>query len=290
MRQGAAGSRHADMRVPCLAGISEGALLALCAKVPQRTVMLVDAGDCASCDSGGAGAHPAAQTLHRVVELMREAGVPDDILPRFLASAGRTATRGERKDDPLQSRGRARRGLFTALARPPSAPPPAPRGAALSLPSPERRSTVEALQSLAARHGGRLPAALFHRLDVSVGCEGHRVCASACPTGALVRYREEAVGRMGIALDSAACIGCGHCAAVCPEQALQLQPGRGEAAAGHRPLTRFLQRECARCGARFASHANDAETRCERCSKSAQLARAAFATLFPARPRLRDPE
>jgi formate hydrogenlyase subunit 6/NADH:ubiquinone oxidoreductase subunit I len=155
---------------------------------------------------------------------------------------------------------------------------------AFTVPSAERRSIVAALEALARRHGGRVPASLFHRVGVHSACEGHRVCASACPTGALVRYRDDGSRRMGIAFDGAACIGCGHCAAVCPEQALELHHGGGSAQSGHRPLTRFLQRECADCGARFASTANDFETHCERCRKSAQLARSAFTTLFPARP------
>jgi Fe-S-cluster-containing dehydrogenase component len=89
---------------------------------------------------------------------------------------------------------------------------------------------------------------------------------------------------MGIAFDTATCIGCGHCAAACPEQALQIRWGRGEAGRPRQPLTAFAQRECPDCGSRFAARDNDEETRCGRCRRSAGLAYAAFRTLFGARP------
>jgi ferredoxin len=280
----------AEVRVPCVGGMSAGSLLGLCARVPGRTVVIADDGRCASCDSGGA-IHPAAAMLDAAVALMRETGVPDHRLPRLQAREVHGPHRqGASRNDPLQSRGRSRRGFFTALARPATQRDAAPRTAAFTVPSAERRSIVDALESLARRHGGRMPAGLFHRLNVNSACQGHRVCAAACPTGALVRYRDDASRAMGSAFDSAACIGCGHCTAVCPEQALELHHGGGPTHAGHRPVTRFQQRECTDCGARFASTASSAETRCERCRKSARLARAAFATLSSARPRLQDME
>lgn len=284
MRQSMSGPCAPEVRVPCVGGLSGGSLLALCARVPQRTVVIADNGQCASCDSGGS-IHPAAATLQVVVELMREAGVPDERLPRLQArDVWARRGRDSSSDDPLQSRGRLRRGFLTAPAPPATHHAADQRSAAFTMPSTECRSIVAALESLARHSGARMPATLLHRLDVNSACQGHRVCASACPTGALVRYRDDASRCMGIAFDAAACIGCGHCAAVCPQRALELHHGGGSAHAGHRPVTRFLQRECDDCGARFASTASDPETRCERCRKSAQLARAAFTTLFSARP------
>lgn len=278
-----------EIQVPCLGGMSEGDLLALCVRAPGRTVVLADRAECGICDSGGP-AHPAAAMLQRVCALMREAGVPEERLPRLESRLPLGAGR-RREGDPLQSHGRSRRGFFTALARPAAQPrrsnaPVLPH----TSPAPARQAVVDALEALVARHGGRMPPVLFHRLEVGPACRGHRVCASVCPTGALGRYRDDGVGRMGVAFDAAACIGCGGCASVCPEQALGLHLGAGAAGLGRRPLTTFIQSECVDCGARFASRAGDDEARCDRCRKSAQLVRSAFTTLFSARPRLRDME
>lgn len=274
----------AGVRVPCLGGLTEGQLLSLCAGAPDRTVVLADRGACASCDSGAGAQHPAARVLHRVAALMREAGVPDARLPRIETRGAGADAKAAFGEDPLQVHGRARRRFFTAVPRPAIERSKSDARLGPVSPSRERQAVIGALTSLAARHGGRVAPSLFHRVEAGPACRGHRVCASACPTGALVRWRDDGAAAMGIAFDSSACVGCGHCAAVCPEQALQVHRGTGGASTGPRPLTRFAQRACADCGARFASTADAAETRCERCRKSAQLARAAFATLFPARP------
>lgn len=264
------------IRVPCLGGLSEGDLLTFCAQWPQRTLLLADRGTCADCDSGGP-VHPAAAVVRRVTALMREVNVPQERLPRLVRlAAGPVAT------DPMQVAGRARRGFLRALARPATAvaisAPPATGGRA----SRPRQALVQALRALAHRHHGRLPDRLFHRLALGPSCQGHRGCAAACPTGALLRYRDDRAGRVGIAFDTQLCIGCGQCAAACPQQAIRLAPGAGADVAGPRVLSAFRERECADCGARFAAPAQAAETRCVRCRRGAALARSAFATLFPA--------
>ncbi len=276
-------SDSGELRVPCLGGLSEGRLLALCASTDERALVLADRGWCDRCESGGPE-HPARATLQRVVALMAEAGVPASRLPRIETMTLRDGAARAAQRDPMQQQGRARRGLFAALARPVADAPRRQNAPTSSTPSTERQLAIDALQVLAARHGGRMPAALFHRLEVGPACRGHRVCASACPTGALVRYRDDGAARMGLAFDNASCIGCGHCASVCPEEALQVRRGGGEAGRGHRPLTGFMQRECPDCGTRFALKDGEDETRCGRCRKSVQLARSAFQTLFGARP------
>ena len=268
------------LRVPCLGGLPESTLLSLCAA--QARVVLVDRGWCAACESGG-GAHSAQPTLDRVNGWLAQAGVPAPLRPHIAPVAPGLATQ-RAGTDPMQSQGRARRGFFAALARPASEVPRSACAPARSEPSGRRQQTLASLQVLTQRHGGHMPSALFHRLDVAAACRGHRVCASACPTGALVRWRDDGAARMGLAFDNASCIGCGHCAAVCPEQALQLQRGAGEVGRGRKPLTIFQQRECADCGSRFAAPDGEDETRCQRCRTSARLVRSAFQTLFGARP------
>lgn len=271
--------QRGDAQVPCLGGIAPSALLSLCAATPGRGVVLVDRGACAGCDSGGGRQHPSCGTVDQVRAWMRIAGVPEARLPRIApaahdaAAAGRVMAGGQ---DPLQSHGRARRSFLGALAQP-GASRVAVAPAQAQAP---RQAILAALSTLAALHGGRVAADLFHHVEVGAACRGLRVCAMACPTGALVRYRNDEAGVNGVAFDSRDCIGCQHCAAICPQQALRVLPGPG-AGLGRRPLTRFVQRECVDCGARFAAVENQADAaRCERCGKSAQLARSAFATLF----------
>lgn len=268
------------LRVPCLGGLSDDQLLSLCASAGDAGVVLIDRGWCRDCESGGAE-HPAQATLQRVCAWLTEAGVPASRLPRLDA----VVTARPAGPDPMQQQGRARRGFFAALARAPGVAPRSDCAPARSQASSRRQQTLASLQRLATHHGGRLPGALFHRLDVGAACKGHRVCASACPTGALLRWRDDDAGRMGIAFDDAACIGCGHCAATCPEQALQLHRGQGKSGQGRRPLTAFVQCECAQCGSRFAARDGAGQTHCERCRKSVHLARSAFQTLFGARPK-----
>lgn len=267
-------SQANQLRVPCLGGLSVADLLWLCAQAPQHTVLLRDEGGCLGCDSGGE-LDPAQALLEQARALMSEVGVPPERLPRRVSTSD--ARRG-RSEDPMQSAGRARRGFFAALARP--QPAAAKQQPAAKAPSAVRERLLQSLDALARRHGGALPASLFPSLEAAPSCGGHRVCAAVCPTGALVRYRDDRAGRNGIAFAARDCIACGHCVAACPEKALRLQPGAGSADAGRRPLTSFVQRECADCGARFASAPQDPARRCPRCRRSAALASAAFNTLF----------
>ena len=269
----------AGLQVACLGGLSAAALVDLCERAGDRRVVLLDHGACSACDSGGAQ-HPAQATVERVLPWLRHAGVPDALLPRIESHEAPQAGGEADSCDPLQSRGRARRGFLGALAQ-----PARPRASAPAPAMPPRQVLLSALARLAERHGGGLAPALFHRVQVGSLCQGLRICAASCPTHALLRYRDETAGVAGIAFDPQACIGCGHCAAVCPRQALQVVPAT-DAGSGRRILTRFAQRECTECGARFAPSAGDADSRCERCRKSAELARAAFHSLFPTRNRL----
>ncbi|HEY0823711.1 MAG TPA: 4Fe-4S dicluster domain-containing protein, partial [Ramlibacter sp.] len=91
-----------SLRVPCLGGLSPGDLLALCAQAPGRTVLLADHEACALCDSGRT-VHAAAAVLQSVRDLMREANVPEDRLPRLVRRPAPPSVA-----DPMQSGGRAR--------------------------------------------------------------------------------------------------------------------------------------------------------------------------------------
>lgn len=283
----------AGLRVPCLGGIGLGALLELGAAGAGRTVLLNDRGWCAACPSGGA-THPAAALVTRAGALLAEAGVPAPTWPQIVArplpQALALAEAAGARAGSASRRGflRAAAGHAAALAAGGAADlaDRAGQGAPLPLPSIERRRVLAALERQAARHGGRVAQDLFHAVVIGGDCAGDRVCAAACPTGALRRYRDEPAGIAGVAHDPRECIGCGHCTAVCPRGAPRLARGAGSSRAGITPLTAFAQRECGDCGSRFAVRPHQTETRCERCRKSADLARSAFRQLFGARPRV----
>lgn len=268
---GAEEQEAGTLRVPCLGGIADAQLLQLCVATPDHAVVLLDHGACAGCDSGGPQ-HPAADTVQRVAGWLREAGIAEDKLPRLRRRMARTAAAAI---DPMQSQGRARRGFLGAIARPADASPAVPSDDQ----STPRQQAIRTLTALAARHGGRVAPELLRRVAIGPDCQGLRICASTCPTGALLRYRDERAGVAGVSFDAADCVACGNCAAACPQQALRLLPGEG-AATGRQVLTRIAQRECADCGARFMLTDAVAHTRCDRCRKTAALARAAFQTLF----------
>ena len=273
---------RAGIRVPCLGGLSVGRLLGLCTAADPHPLVLVDRGWCADCASGGAQ-HPARQSVGHAASLMHEAGAPDSRLPRLELRPLGVDRMHRPHADPMLGRRRSRRSFFAALA---GADASAPAGVARPRPqrSAERQRTLEALQVLVTRYHGRMPTALFHRVEVRASCRGHGVCAAACPTGALVRYRDSSAQSSGVAYDNSACIACGECAAVCPEQAIAIHCGAGDVAQGLRRLNRLRQRECPDCGTRFALRDGEDESRCANCRKSAQLAHSAFQTLFGATP------
>jgi ferredoxin len=278
--------------VPCLGGLSVGAIVEWCAQADPLPVSLVDRGGCAACPAGGQAANPARVQLDRAAAYLREAGVAPAQLPRLETRP--LDFHGARSDSASAdaSRSATRRGFLRALTAEATAVaasrdvaargPVRAEAAAPRLPSTERERLLAALQLLAERYGGRVSGALFHRLDIGPDCAGHRVCAAVCPTGALRGYRD-AAGATGIAFDAALCIGCSRCAQACPEKAITLQLGAGTPTSGLHALTRFDTRTCEFCGDEFAANPGDPGCMCDRCSKSRRLARAGFHELFGAR-------
>ncbi|TVQ86374.1 MAG: hypothetical protein EA400_13080 [Chromatiaceae bacterium] len=165
-----------------------------------------------------------------------------------------------------------------ALESRPAPPAGAPAGATVG---PAGRPRTDPVAELAA---GLTPS-----LQASAACADHRVCASACPTGALRGYRN-AQGQ-GLCFDPTACTGCTLCVQLCPTQALHLadshlatghlaidSPGAAPAAA--RPLTRFQVHTCPDCGALHSG----LEARCSACDADRAFARDAFRSLFGGAP------
>lgn len=281
-------SSRDGLRLPCLGGLSTARLLEICADAGKRPVRLLDRGFCTDCPSGGvADSHPAAAVLAEAKRLLTAVGLPESLHPHLHAAPLPTAQRiAEPQGYAVEQRVDRRAFLGAVSARTlatadhlrplglaeaaADATPAALRERAL----PEERSRLlAALRRLAP--DTPLPAALFPSLRVGNACADHRICVAACPTGALFDY--ERGGDGGIAFLAAACVACGACARLCPEEALTLE----DAGNNLRPeqaqvVTRFSRRNCPECGSEFTGEGDT----CPACRRNHQFAQSAFGALF----------
>lgn len=112
--------------------------------------------------------------------------------------------------------------------------------------------------------GPRVP---LPRPHVEGGCTACRACSNACPTDALL-WGETATAS-GLGVDPQACIACGECVRVCPEEVVSLvcdvQPRRVGATL---PLAHVTHATCSRCGDVLGPGEED---RCTRCRSRASL-------------------
>jgi ferredoxin len=306
------------LRVPCLGGLAPAWLLELVASAAGRPVHLLDRGLCAACPSSGpaddadnaaddhcsapqpvAGtAHPASRCLRETGHLLLAIRLEPHLWPRLTDVSAAPATEGAgssaaaptpaHRPEPLLEARLSRRALFAGrLARAPGPPqhdpaPPAGEPGPLAQPLlPERRRRRAALHRLAPAAG--LPAHLFPALAITAACANHGLCTSACPSGALQRYRAD--GEQGHRFDPGDCTACGLCVALCPEQAIELRataPYRNGPVPAMAPqtLTRFSTHPCRDCGAEVPGD----DPLCPACTRDREFARSAFQTLFaPAR-------
>ena len=81
-----------------------------------------------------------------------------------------------------------------------------------------------AFRSVGYVEGGTWPD--YHRLNLSMACNhcDDPVCLKGCPTGAYTKFAEYGA----VLQDPDICFGCGYCTWVCPYNAPQLDPVKGE--------------------------------------------------------------
>jgi ferredoxin len=262
------------LRVPCLGGLSTAALAELTAAADGRPIALLDRGFCTRCPAGASehsDAHPAAPVIDEVRRLLDDCGVASAEGPRLIAMPLPAARMVEGMGERLLESRVSRRALFTGQALRTSQPAPAPRATPPAQTAGlGRQRLLAALQRLCAAERP-LPARLFPSLTATHDCAGHRVCASACPTGALTGYTDDTA--RGLRFDAAACIACDLCTRLCPEQALTLDVS-GETTTDRTPkrLTRHTTRTCPECGAEHGTP----EPACPACRRDRDFARSAF--------------
>lgn len=223
--------------VPCLARVTEAALIALAAQGASQ-VVLVD-GDCATCRYGAAeGAIDTAVEGARV--LLEAWGLPAPIeratqLPACAQAADERAVRGaERRrllawaggyakdaartaaeqaiDDVLnQSKQRTLATLRERML--------APGGAAAPIEASRNLEVLDALCAQGEPDGRVVDTRLFGTVSIDPAtCTGCDVCLLACPTGALRRSELEQPDdpqRQYVEFQAADCTACGLCADVC---------------------------------------------------------------------------
>lgn len=279
------------LRVPCLGGLSTGAILALRERAPAAGLVLIDRGVCQACEAGCADRHPAESALSASRMWLEAVGCSADELPRLerrpLASGTLMPMRPP-DDGDGDGETMTRRQFFKAAVDKPAgrarqAPVPMGSSGRAAFPvgsrqaSRERRRQVAALDAAANRHGTVIPAEFYPRVQVTGACVDHRICTAICPTGAL--KVDEAQGAASLTFTGEACIGCSACVRACPEGALGFEPHGGERA--RMQLVRHERASCAECGDIFTPR-DAGETLCMSCRKSHRFMRDAMEKLYGA--------
>jgi ferredoxin len=287
-------SADGAVRVPCLGGLSAGRMLELVASAGDSVLELIDRGWCASCSAGGAATHPAQGALTQVRALLQAAGLRDEKLPRPRLDPLPQKLMPTEIPLPVTETKLGRRGFFSMLSAKTAvvvdkvmplsvAEVRRRRGFEKNpVPSTERERLLLGTALIAkAGHGGQ-PRCLFNRVDVSAACCNHQLCASICPTGALVVFEQG--NRTELMFDTQLCIGCRECQVICPEDALSVLPNGYAGAQDVLPdqpirLTSFGEKTCPECTRVYTEKGDDTGI-CPQCQKRRNLASSAFQSLF----------
>lgn len=275
-------SPRGALRIPCLAGVNAGWLLALFELSGERPIRLLDRGGCARCAAGG-DMSPLTAALSEATALLTAAGVPPAALPK-LAERSCPSPLAPSIPDSAGALALDRRGFFrglvggaarTADSVQRAAAPPAPLRLHHLAQPVERMRIVTSLARIAGRRGRQVPALAVPQLLLA-DCDAAGVCAAVCPTGALQR-REDADGTAAeLRFNATLCVACGQCARVCPQRALRLSPTGGRNTV--EVLARWTANECANCGEPFFGALAEV---CPICTKRTNLQQGLTALFQP---------
>ncbi|CAA7616370.1 4Fe-4S binding protein [Magnetospirillum sp. SS-4] len=263
-------SPHGAIRVPCLAGLGAGWLLALFDAIGERPICLLDRGGCLDCPAGP-GMASLRDTLDEIRALLEECGITGETVPKHVVRPARhplaPAIPTSADAMPLGRRGFFRDllgGAVRIAAETSQDHRPTPP---LSLRQPvqpiDRMRIVTSLTRIAARHGRRVPPQALPQLSLAE-CDARGLCAGLCPTGALRRIGDG--NGAELRFHAALCVSCGQCARACPDRAIAFSPFGGQAVV--EVLGRWAARDCAACGAAFFGAGGDL---CPDCVKETNL-------------------
>ncbi len=244
-------------RVPCLGGLGTDVLVKLAAAADGRAIRLMDRGWCAACPAGGQGL-----SLDEVIApgraVLAAAGCDSEGLPTV---ERRPLPIDRRTDESGPKSTLSRRALFRRLSR----NAPERLGGDGVFPLATRRLTEnDTVRRLAERNGRSLPA-IFPRAFISESCVDHRICAAACPTGALAAHEQESARDVVFRPDR--CLVCGRCEDVCPTHSIHVA-----ATGGNIDKTTLAVRElscCPECEEEFFDH--DGTGLCAACRKERSI-------------------
>jgi Pyruvate/2-oxoacid:ferredoxin oxidoreductase delta subunit len=217
-------------RVECLGRLDESILVGAVAW-GAKEVLLVD-GSCAQCRS--AGIHGGIQkTVERSIGLLQAFGVQARIslvadVPSGSATGAPAASGVSRRDFFSLFAGRARQ-TGAAEAEPildsredaPEGGPLKPGELPVYLPL-KRRLLLAALGRLEGQGSPSLNGeeGFWTSVSITTNCNGCRMCAVFCPTGALAKT--EADGKPAISFRSSHCTGCLLCRDICLWKAVRI--------------------------------------------------------------------
>lgn len=282
------------VRVPCLGGLSVSHLLALRYVAGSRELALLDRGWCGQCVAGRHDCHPAQPALSATRDWLEEIGAPESHWPVLDKQPLAVSFQRQTILDDTASSPAKRHDFLSPLACEVAATVSEvaafrieenaagrwerPVHGLAPLRAIEREHQLLLLQQLAARYGGILPVRFFPTVEIGPDCRHHRLCVNLCPTGALGSYRD--INDSGVMFDAAICIACGQCQAMCPEQAIRVQPQPARDSPRGKPLTltRDGWRTCVECSGTFPTDGR--ETHCPTCRQSGDFPRAGFDSLF----------
>lgn len=264
-------SAEGSLRVPCLGGLTKGWLLALFDRSGEKSIHLIDRGECSFCP-GGAGIKALMATLTEVRMLLHACGVEIEQLPMMTSKPAHgtfSPTIPTTANEVRLDRRGFFRGLMGGVARGADeisaagnaqVDPIILRDPALPI---EQLRVATALASIARRHDRPVPTSVLPQLSLSA-CSAHGICVKVCPTGALERYEEG--DHAELRFHAAKCIACGQCARICPDRAIRVAPSGGSTSI--EVLARWQAKTCDQCGSSFFGGGS---TSCAPCEKSHQL-------------------